>query len=143
MTGMTTAKITITAKSWDESTLAETEPGRSVARAAFTTDWAGDVDGSSTCWLHIAYVAGDPGEPQTLTGPYTGFEFVTATIDGREGTFVLSVTGDHTGGVARTDVRIVDGSGTGALAGIRGAGSYAAEAMQYTMELDYDLPRGD
>lgn len=138
---MATAKITITGKTWDETTAAQIVPGHSIAQARFTTEWDGDITGSSTCWLQIAYVAGDASDPQSLTGPYTGFELVTASVGGREGSFVLAASGDHTGGVARTQVRIVDESGTGGLAGITGAGSYAADAMQYTMELDYELPR--
>jgi hypothetical protein len=42
-------------------------------------------------------------------------------------------------GVATTDVRVVPDSGTGELAGLRGAGSYAADAMEYTLTLDYDF----
>ncbi len=95
--------------------------------------------GSSTCWLLIAYVAGAADKPETLEGPYVGYEQVEATVDGKHGTFVLAASGSHTGAVARTDVTIVAGSGTGELAGISGSGSYAADAMQYTLTLDYEL----
>lgn len=136
---MTTATITITAKTWDEERVGEIDPAHAVARAAYTTEWAGDATGTSTCWLLISYVTGEPDKPETLTGPYSGFEQVTATLGGRSGTFVLAVSGAHTGGVARTDVRVVAGSGTGELEGISGSGSYAAAAMEYTMVLEYEL----
>jgi uncharacterized protein DUF3224 len=136
---MTTAKITITGKSWDEERAGGADGPHYVARATFTTEWAGEIAGSSTCWLLISYVDGDPDKPETLVGPYTGYELVTARIGERSGTFVLAASGDHRGGVARTDVRIVEGSGTGDLAAITGSGSYAAEAMEYTMTLDYSL----
>jgi hypothetical protein len=136
---MTKTQITITGKSWDEARLGTVEGPHAVARATFTTDWAGAIAGTSTCWLLLSYVDGDPDKPETLVGPYVGYELVTATVDGRSGTFVLSAAGDHRGGVARTDVTIVDGSGTGELAGISGSGSYAADAMEYTLELDYSL----
>ena len=136
---MTTATITITAKTWDEARDGEVDPQHAVAQAKFTTDWAGDITGTSTCWLLICYVAGDAAEPQTLEGPYVGYEQVAATIDGKQGTFVLAASGEHTGAVARTDVTIVPGSGTAQLQGISGSGSYAADAMQYTLTLDYDL----
>jgi hypothetical protein len=139
LASMTNATITITGKTWDEDRVGVAEGPHAVARATFTTDWRGDVEGTSTCWLLISYVDGNPDEPQSLVGPYTGYELVTATIDGRRGTFVLATSGDHGGGVARTDVTIVDGSGTGELAGIRGSGSYAADAMEYTMKLEYEL----
>jgi hypothetical protein len=136
---MTTAKITIAGKTWDEERVGEVDPAHAVARATFTTEWTGDVEGSSTCWLLIAYVGGDPADPHSLVGPYTGYEQVQATIGGRSGSFVLAASGEHTGRVARTEVRIVPGSGTGELTGIRGSGGYAAEAMEYTLELDYDF----
>src|SRR6478752_3780384 len=111
---MTTATITITAKTWDEERVGEVDPAHAVARATYTTEWAGDATGTSTCWLLISYVTGEPD---------------TATIGGRSGTFVLAVSGAHTGSVARTDVRVVAGSGTGELKGISGSGSYAADEI--------------
>lgn len=136
---MTITEITITGKSWDEERAGGAAGPHYVARATFTTEWAGEIAGSSTCWLLISYVDGDPDHPETLVGPYTGYEVVTATIGERTGTFVLAESGDHRGGVARTEVHIVEGSGTGDLVDITGSGSYAAEAMEYTMKLDYDL----
>ncbi|MGN6607452.1 MAG: DUF3224 domain-containing protein [Jatrophihabitans sp.] len=134
---MTTATITVTGQSWDE-TPSTSVPA--VATARFTTRWAGDLVGESTCSLTICYVDGDPADPQSLVGPYTGFEHVTGTLAGREGSFVLAARGDHRGGTATTQLEVVQGSGTGALAGLRGSGSYAAEAMEYTLTLDYELP---
>lgn len=131
--------ITITGKTWDEQRVGEVEGPHAVAQATFTTEWKGDIEGTSTCWLLISYVDGNPDEPHSLVGPYTGYELVTAQVGERSGTFVLAVSGDHRGGVAKTDVTIVEGSGTGELAGISGSGSYAAEAMEYELKLDYQL----
>ena len=136
---MTSTSVSITAKTWDEDRVGEVEGAHAVARATFTTEWKGEITGTSTCWLLIAYVDGDPAKPETLVGPYTGYELVEGSIGERSGTFVLATTGDHRGGVARTEVTIVEGSGTGDLAGIRGSGSYAADAMEYSLELDYEL----
>ena len=136
---MTKTTITITGKTWDEERVGEVEGPHGVARATFTTEWKGEISGTSTCWLLISYVDGDPDQPETLVGPYAGYELVEATIGDRSGTFVLAATGDHRGGVAKTALTIVDGSGTGDLAGIRGSGSYAADAMEYSMELDYEV----
>lgn len=133
------ATITVTAQTWEEARVGEVDPVHAVAAATFTTTYAGDLVGSSTCALTICYVDGDAADPHSLVGPYTGFELVTGELAGRSGSFVLAATGDHSGGVAKTDVRVVPGSGTGELAGIRGAGSYAADGMEYTLVLDYDL----
>jgi hypothetical protein len=133
------ATITVTARTWEESRVAEVDPVHAVAQATFTTTWAGDVEGTSTCCLLLAYVDGDPDKPETLVGPYLGYEQVTGTLAGRSGTFVLEAHGEHRDGVARTDIRVVPDSGTGELTGLRGVGSYAASAMEYTLSLDYDL----
>lgn len=133
------ATITITGKTWDESRDGVVDAQHAVAQAKFTTEWKGDISGTSTCWLLISYVGGDENQPDTLVGPYTGYEQVDATIGGRTGTFVLAATGEHSGAVARTDVTIIVGSGTGDLENISGSGSYAAGAMEYTMELDYEM----
>lgn len=134
-----TATVAVTGRSWEEDRLTEVDATRGVARAVFSTSYEGDIVGSSTAALLISYVGGDPSDPHSLVGPYVGFEQVTGTLDGRNGTFVLATRGAHTGGVARTEVEVVPGSGTGGLAGLRGAGSYAAGAMTYTLTLDYDI----
>lgn len=133
------ATITVTVKNWTESRLAEVDPVHAVAQATFTTTWAGDVAGESISCLLLAYVDGDPDKPETLVGPYVGYEQVTGTLAGRSGTFVLEARGDHRDGVARTEIRVVPDSATGELAGLRGEGSYAATAMEYTLSLDYDI----
>jgi hypothetical protein len=133
------ATITITAKSWDESRVWEVDPSHAIAQARFTTTWSGAADGESTCWLLISYVDGDPTDPQTLIGPYAGYEQATGTLAGRRGSFVMAVAGHHGAGVARTQVTVVSGSATGELAGLRGGGSYAATGMEYTLELDYEI----
>jgi len=133
------ATITVKAKSWDESRVGELDPSHAIAQARFTTDWSGDAEGESVCWLLISYVDGDPTDPQTLIGPYTGYEQVTGALAGRRGAFVLAVGGHHGEAVARTDVRVVSGSATGELAGLQGTGSYAATGMEYTLELDYEI----
>jgi hypothetical protein len=136
---MTTAKVTVTAQNWDEQRIDEIDAERAIATARWSTVWTGDIEGSSSCHLLIAYTAGNPAQPESLEGPYTGYEIVRATIEGRTGTFVLAESGRHSGAVARTEVEIVSDSGTGELAGITGTGNYAATAQQFELTLDYEL----
>ncbi|MDP9091383.1 MAG: DUF3224 domain-containing protein [Actinomycetota bacterium] len=136
------AVATVTARSWEESRVAEADSSHAIARATFTTTYGGDIEGESICALLISYLAGDPDKPETLEGPYVGYEQVSATLGERSGTFVLSASGEHTGGVARTEVVVVPGSGTGELRGLVGAGSYAAGTMEYSLRLDYDFEPG-
>jgi hypothetical protein len=136
---MTTAKVTVTAQDWDEQRTDEIDAERAIANARWSTVWTGDIEGTSTCHLLIAYTGGNPAQPESLVGPYAGYEVVRARIAGRTGTFVLSETGAHSGAVARTEVAIVADSGTAELAGITGTGNYAATAQQYELTLDYQL----
>jgi hypothetical protein len=142
------ASVTVTGKSWDERRVAEAGPAHALASATFSTTYAGDIEGESTCALLISYAGagdahvgggGNSDELQSLVGPYTGYEQVTGTLAGRSGTFVLATAGEHSGGVARTDVTVVPESATGELVGLRGSGHYVADAMEYTLELDYDF----
>lgn len=138
-TETTTATITVTATSWTEERVAEADAEHAIARVVYRTELTGAVEGSSTAALLITYVRGTAEEPHSLEGPYVGYEQISGTLAGRTGTFVLALRGAHTGGVARTDCEVVADSGTGDLVGITGSGSYAADAMTYTMTLDYSL----
>jgi hypothetical protein len=133
------ATITVTGRTWEESRAVEADAVHAIAQARFETGYAGDLVGGSTCCLLICYVGGDAAKPESLVGPYVGYEQVTGTLAGRSGSFTLAARGEHTGGVARTEVTVVPGSGTGELAGLRGGGSYAAAAMEYTLTLDSDF----
>ncbi|MBA2415722.1 MAG: DUF3224 domain-containing protein, partial [Geodermatophilaceae bacterium] len=71
---------------------------------------------------------------------YVGFERITATIDGRTGTFVLqhNAVGNSEGGDATWTV-LAD-SGTGELRGIRGTAQIARdENGTHIFTLNYDL----
>ncbi len=134
-----TAIITVTAETWDEERVVDADPQHAIARAVFTTKLAGDLTGTSTASLLVAYVGGVADDPHSLEGTYVGYEQISGTLAGRIGTFVLALRGAHTGAVARTDLEVVPDSGTGELAGIAGTGSYTADAMSYIMTLDYSL----
>lgn len=136
------AKITVTVsgESWKEDHVAEVASGHAVARAEYQASYAGDLDGESTSWLQIAYVGGDFDSPETLIGPYIGYELVTGSLGDKTGSFVLAANGAHRDGKVTSEVSIVPDSGTGDLAGISGAGSYAMSGMEYTLALDYDIP---
>ncbi|WP_375485983.1 DUF3224 domain-containing protein [uncultured Jatrophihabitans sp.] len=134
-----TATITVSVGSWDEERVVEADDQHAVARATYTTELTGDLQGTSTATLLLSYVRGTADDPHSLEGPYVGYEQLTGTLDGRTGTFVLALRGAHTGGVARTEAEVVADSGTGGLAGISGTGGYAAGGATYTMRLDYRI----
>ena len=77
----------------------------------------------------MAYDGADAG--------YAGYERVVGSLGGRSGSFVLRLAGGFEQGAARTDWTVVEGSGTGELAGLQGEGGYVAK--QGEPEVAYEL----
>jgi hypothetical protein len=74
------------------------------------------------------------------TAEYTGLQYVSAQIAGRSGTCVMVADGAFTDGAASGTWRVIPGSGTGDLAGLRGSGtSVATSTPPGTFTFDYEL----
>jgi hypothetical protein len=126
-TGKATGSFTI--KNWDEQPFAEVEGAPKLTQARVTTTYTGDLDGEGTSTLVMAYDGADAS--------YAGYERVVGSLGGRSGSFVLRLAGGFEQGAARTDWTVVEGSGTGELAGLRGEGGYVAK--QGEPEVAYEL----
>jgi hypothetical protein len=126
-TGKATGSFTI--KGWDEQPFAELEGAPKLTQARVTTTYTGDLDGEGTSTLVMAYDGADAS--------YAGYERVVGSLGGRSGSFVLRLAGGFEQGAARTDWTVVDGSGAGELAGLRGEGGYVAK--QGEPEVAYEL----
>ena len=105
---------------WDQSAYDEPAEGPPLTRATVRKRYTGPLEGESVAELltcgELAYAAN---------------ERVTATLDGRAGTFVLQ-HGAWEGGQWGF---VVPGSGTGALAGLRGEARLAHERIALDVEL--------
>ena len=111
------AQGTFTVKSWDENTYEELEGNAKLTKARMVFSYAGDLEAEGTSDTLMCYL--DDG-----TAVYTGLDLMTGQL----------------GGPAKTSWHIVEGSGTGELAGLRGSGtSVASSAPPGTFSLDYDL----
>jgi hypothetical protein len=126
-TGKATGTFTI--KGWDEQPFAELEGAPKLTQARVTTTYGGDLDGEGTSTLVMAYDGADAS--------YAGYERVVGSLGGRSGSFVLRLAGGFEQGAARTDWTVVEGSGTGELAGLQGEGGYVAK--QGEPEVTYEL----
>ena len=126
-TGKATGTFTI--KGWDEQPFAELEGAPKLTQARVTTTYTGDLDGEGTSVLVMAYDGADAS--------YAGYERVVGSLGGRSGSFVLRLAGGFEQGAARTDWTVVEGSGTGELAGLQGEGGYVAK--QGEPEVAYEL----
>lgn len=109
---------------WDEQTVASSDdetieingltyPARGFTRADVAYHYDGDVEGTGLVAYLIAYRAGS-------TAPTVGFQQFTGSIDGHEGTLVLQHSGHHDTAAVRERLEIVEGLGTGGLAGMTG-----------------------
>jgi hypothetical protein len=124
---------TFTVASWDEDTYAELEGNRKLTRATVTFDFTGGVRAQGTWDAVMCYR--DDG-----TAVFTGMQRMVGEIEGRSGGFVLLSDGTFADGEARNGWKVVEGSGTGDLAGLRGAGSaVAGHTPPGTFSFEYEL----
>jgi len=129
-----TATGTFKIAGWDEQPWAEAEGAPKLTQARVTAAYRGDLEGEGTAGLLLLYHGTD--------ATYGGYERVAGTLSGRPGSFVLRLDGGFEQGAARTTWTVEEGTGTGELAGLRGAGGYvAAEGeAEVAFELRWSLP---
>jgi uncharacterized protein DUF3224 len=127
------AEGTFAVSSWDENTYAELEGKGKLTKATIAFDFTGDMTAQGT-WDAVMCYRPDG------TAVFTGMQRMTGRVGGRAGTFVARADGTFEGGEARTAWEIVDGSGTGELAGLSGTGSAVSSAAPGgTFSLDYEF----
>ncbi|MCA2997602.1 MAG: DUF3224 domain-containing protein [Rhodocyclaceae bacterium] len=115
----TNTKCTFQITGWDEKTYQEIEGSAKLSLAKVTQSYSGAIEGTSSIEYLMAYSVHG-------TATFVGLERVSGTVDGKTGTFVLQHVGSFSEGKARSSWSIVPGSGTGALANLRGKGNYVA-----------------
>ena len=124
---------TFTVASWDEDTYQELDGKGKLTKARVTFDFTGDLQARGTWDAVMCY-------REDGTAVFTGFQRMVGQIGGRSGSFVLRADGTFEGGEARSAWQVMDGTGTGELAGLRGTGSaVSASAPGGTYSFDYDL----
>ena len=118
-----TASGKIQVKSWDTIPF-DTGAGASLNEIRVTEDFVGDITGEGVARML-----------QTLradgSASFVAVERVTATLDGRKGSFVLQDEGSLAGNQVKGTWFVVEGSGTGDLTGLRGEGGFEAELGQH------------
>ncbi|MFC4587944.1 DUF3224 domain-containing protein [Sphaerisporangium corydalis] len=117
---------------WDPQPIDEAE-GATVSRVHVTKDFHGDLDGTSTTDILTAVT-----QVETSMA-YVGFERFTGSVHGHKGTFVLHHTATGHDGDQSMSWSVLPDSGTGELAGIRGAGQITVADGTHSYHLDYDL----
>lgn len=117
---------------WDE--LAKDESGgATLGRNRVVKTFHGDLVGTSTTEILTVHTAAGPAA-------YVGIEQVTGILHGREGTFVLQHSAGSEGGRQWMRWLVVETSGTGELAGLRGEGELIiGPDGGHSYILDYEL----
>jgi hypothetical protein len=127
------AKLKI--ESWDEQPYRELDEGGKLTRADVLLSGPDDGLTSATSESLMFYRADG-------TSSYVTVMHITGTLDGRAGSFVLQGHGSYDGKTARGQSRVVEGSGTGELAGLSGTGESVSTHDDYPfmpLTLKYDI----
>lgn len=128
---MTTASGEFQVAAWKEETYEELDTGRGLTQADVSLGFSGAIEGDGAVRWLMAYRADG-------TASFVGLARITGALDGRSGTFVLQNTGEFDGTAARGQWSVVEGSGTGDLDGLTGAGGFVA-GQEATYSLEYQL----
>lgn len=113
---------------WDERPYDESG-GVRLVRTRVTKTFRGEVEGTSTAELLMTFVA-DEGVA------YVGLERFAASVDGRDGSFVLR----HAAGPSGASWDVVRGTGAGGLVGLSGEATImVGPDGGHSFTLDYQL----
>ena len=104
-----------------------------IGRMSIDKQFAGDITGTSLGeMIHLS------GTKES--GVYVALERVTATLQGRQGTFAFHHMGTMNSAGQHLVIGVVPESGTGQLAGISGSFTIRIEGGKHFYEFDYTLP---
>jgi hypothetical protein len=131
---MPTATGTFEITGMHEDPWHQEDDGPRLTRAGGTQHFGGGIDGDGTVEWVACYSDGG--------ARLVGLQRIDGTLDGHSGAFVIEATSDHDGKQSSGTWRIVDGSGSGDLAGITGRGGFEASGGRtVSYRLDYELGR--
>lgn len=130
-----TLKTTLEITGWDEQSYDDIDGGAKCTRAEVTLKQGPDGLGPATSQSLMYYRADG-------TSSLVSLMRVTGTIEGRSGSFVLRGQGSYDATTALVESVVVEGSGTGELAGISGTAVSSSTKDDYPhmpLTLVYDI----
>lgn len=127
------ANATFEIKSWDEKPVHEASDVPRITRVAATEALTGDIEGEVVTEYIMTYIHKEEVY-------FTRVSRVTGRIGERRGSFVVQGEGTYETGTASGGFKVVPGSATGDLKGLRGKGAFFAhQSMKGKFTLEYDL----
>lgn len=127
----TRANADIAVRKYEPAAYEEPAQGPVLTRIHVEESFSGDISGDGVVeFLQAALADG--------SASFVGIERVTGTVAGRAGTFLLQDAGTVRDNIVSGDWFVIPGSGTGALAGLRGEGGFRANLGEGAqVHLDY------
>jgi hypothetical protein len=119
--------------SWEQSTYEEPADVPALARATVKKVFRGEVEAESTAELLMC-------RPDESSGGYIGSERIVGRIGERAGSFVVQHGATQDGDTYDVYGRVLPGSGSGDLQGIRGTATFQHNEQGAVFTLDYELP---
>ena len=104
-----------------------------VARFSLDKQFSGDIRGTSKGQMLAS------GSPASGAAAYVALETVTATLNGRTGSFVLMHNGTMNKAGQEMRITVVPESGTGELTGIAGTFLILLEGKKHLYEFEYTI----
>lgn len=130
---MATVTGTFEVTSMNEDTYQALEGNAKLTRANGTQRFTGDIEGEGSVEWLMCYLP-------DRTARFVGLQRIVGSIGERSGGFVLEASGEHDGTQSKGTWKIIAGSGTGGLSGIRGEGSFHAPGgPEASHSLAYEL----
>jgi hypothetical protein len=117
---MDNAEASYSVSSWDENTIIDIGEGAKITVAKIGLAYSGDIEGVSKVEYVMTYSTDG-------TASFVGFEQIVGKIAGKVGSFVIQHIGKFEKGVARSELKIIPGAGSGELKGLDGIGNYSVE----------------
>jgi hypothetical protein len=128
---------TMTWDPWQPSPYAAADEGPALMHGVVVNHYTGELEGTGDQQVLITLWPGG-------TSTFTAYERVNGRIGDRTGSFVLQLSGSTGGGTAKADLTVLPDSGTGALRGARGGGTYFCDNpgpdgnSSVTLELNFE-----
>jgi hypothetical protein len=134
------ARASYEVKKWDEETYQQLSPEMKMTRASVEFAMRGEIACTANVQYLMFYKKFDPADQHKASAVYVGLMKMDGKVSGKSGSFALEDRGTYEAGLAKSSLKIIEGSGTGELKGIKGTAAYHASQAGFNFELDYSLP---
>lgn len=130
---------TYSVSKWEETPIHPDVDGMRATRVSAEFLFAGEIEGTAQVEYIMFYTVFDEKDMHNSQARYVGHLKIVGTSKGKSGSFALTDSGSFKGGLARSEVDIIAGSGTSDLHSISGSGSYVADTQGCRWELELEF----